>query len=86
MGSDDVLKTAKKRFKALLARRSRLRRRVQAVEMDLFKHETAYLEMAQGSPLTRTVEYYVSNRAEKKKHGIDDRARIFGRDFPRPSK
>lgn len=82
----DTLQTAKRRFRALLTRRKKLRKRVLAVENELFKHETAYLEIAQGSPLTRTVEYYVSNRTEKKKHAIDDKMRIFSRDFPRPSR
>lgn len=70
------------RFKSLLSRRRKIKRQIAALEKDVFKYETLYLELTQGSPLTRNVEYYVSNRTEKKKYTVDDRARMFSKNFP----
>ncbi|AHL30168.1 subunit NuA4 of histone acetyltransferase [Encephalitozoon intestinalis ATCC 50506] len=83
MNIEDTSLDAKKRFKALLAKRKKLRKQIRTIEREMFRHETVYLEMTQGSPLTKNVEYYVSNRAEKKKYNVDDKMRIFNKNFPR---
>ncbi|AHL28976.1 histone acetyltransferase subunit NuA4-like protein [Encephalitozoon hellem ATCC 50504] len=83
MSTEDVSQDIGKRFKSLLSKRKKLRKQIQSIEKEMFKYETVYLEMTQGSPLTRNVEYYVSNRTDKKKHNVDDRMRIFNKNFPR---
>ncbi|CCI73995.1 ECU11_0585 [Encephalitozoon cuniculi GB-M1] len=83
MKTEDAGQGTGKKFKTLLAKRKKLSRQIKAIEKDMFRHETVYLEMTQGSPLTRNVDYYVSNRTEKKKHSVDDKMRMFSRGFPR---
>ncbi|KAG5858680.1 hypothetical protein KMI_12g18430 [Encephalitozoon hellem] len=83
MSTENVSRDIGKRFKSLLSKRKKLRKQIQSIEKEMFKYETVYLEMTQGSPLTRNVEYYVSNRTDKKKHNVDDRMRIFNKNFPR---
>lgn len=70
------------RFRASLAKRKEIRRDIAALDKEIFKYETLYLEMTQGSSLLKNVEYYVSNRTDKKKHAVDDKARIFSSGFP----
>lgn len=76
------LKENKERLRSCLARRRKIRKQIVMLEKEMFKYETLYLELTQGFPLTKSVEYYVNNRTEKKKYVIDDKARIFNRNFP----
>lgn len=83
MSAEDISQNVRKRFKSLLSKRKKLRKEIQKIEKEMFKYETVYLEISQGSPLTRNVEYYVSNRVDKKKHHVDDKMRIFNKSFPK---
>ncbi|KAH9410585.1 hypothetical protein HK407_12g17160 [Ordospora pajunii] len=85
--TNDANTTAEKRkFRGLLAKKKRLKKEIFAIEKEIFRIETAYLEMTQGAPLTKNVDYYTSNRVDKKKPCVDDRMRMFNRNFPMPNK
>ncbi|TBU17718.1 subunit NuA4 of histone acetyltransferase [Ordospora colligata] len=78
--------TEKRKFRSLLAKKKRLKKEIFAIEKELFKTETAHLEMTQGAPITKNVDYYTSNRIDKKKSAVDDKMRMFNRNFPMPNK
>jgi hypothetical protein len=73
---------SKLKLKSALAKKTGLEKEVAAYEKEMFKYETMYLELTQGSPLTKTVEHYVNPRSDKKKHIVDDKMRMFCKNFP----
>jgi hypothetical protein len=74
------------RLKSALLRKRMLEKEIAAYEKEMFKYETMYLELTQGSPLTKTVEYYVNTRTDKKRYVVDDKMRMFCRSFPSSGK
>ncbi|WUR02295.1 uncharacterized protein VNE69_01233 [Vairimorpha necatrix] len=70
-------------LKFKVAKKSNLLERKEKLLSDLFKYETLYLETAQGMPLTKTSEFYVNNRIEKKKYLVNDKDRIFSLEYPK---
>lgn len=67
----------------ILEERKATKRRQVELENQMFKLESAYLELAGGSPITKSIEYYLNNRVEKKKTVVDDSARIFATEYPK---
>lgn len=70
------------RLNKLFLRRENIRRELKKVEKEVFKYETLFLETTQGTPVTKTLDYYTSNRSERKKHHVRDTERIFSKDLP----
>lgn len=70
----------------LFLKRQNIQKELKKIERDIFKYETLLLETAQGAPVTKTLEYYSSNRSEKKKYSVRDSERIFSKDLPPVSK
>ncbi|KAL0265599.1 UNVERIFIED_CONTAM: hypothetical protein PYX00_011312 [Menopon gallinae] len=66
----------------LFLKRQSIQKELKRVEREIFKYETLLLETAQGTPVTKTLEYYSSNRSEKKKYSVRDSERIFSKDLP----
>lgn len=66
----------------LLLKRVNIRKEIRKVEKEIFKYETLLLETSQGSPVTKSLEYYSSNRTDRKKYNIKDSDRIFSKDIP----
>ncbi|KAM0688522.1 chromatin modification- protein eaf6 [Conglomerata obtusa] len=56
---------------------------IKAIEKEIFKYETIFLETAQGFPLTKTLDYYLNNRTAQKKNAIKDSDRIFSKNLPK---
>lgn len=71
------------KLKNLIKKRDDLKAKKSKILSDLFKCETQFLETTQGLPITKTSDYYVATRVEKKKYNLSDKDRIFSRDFPR---
>lgn len=72
----------KKALKMALEEREKLRYEMQRLDRNIFKYETMYLEMTKGYPLTKNSDYYLCGIAEKKKYTVDDKTRIFSREYP----
>lgn len=70
----------------LFLKRQNIQRELKKIEREIFKYETLLLETAQGAPVTKTLDYYSSNRTEKRKYSIKDSERIFSKDLPPISK
>ncbi|KAK6090845.1 hypothetical protein P3W45_000090 [Vairimorpha bombi] len=70
-------------LKSLIKKKSELLEKKNRLVSDLFKYETLYLETAQGLPISQTSEYYTNNRVEKKKYIINDKDRIFSKEYPK---
>lgn len=66
----------------LLLRRSNIKKEIKKVEKEIFKYETLLLETSQGSPVTKSLDYYSTNRTERKKYTIKDSDRIFSKNIP----
>lgn len=71
------------KLKNLIKKRDDLKTKKSKILSDLFKLETQFLETTQGLPITKTSDYYVTTRVEKKKYNITDKDRIFSRDYPK---
>lgn len=78
----DSRNTAK--LDALLEERKQVKYEMVRLENNMFKLESAYQDLVYGAPITRSIEYYLNNKIEKKKVPIQDSLRIFATDFPRP--
>lgn len=80
--NEDQLSLVRKLF----LKRQNIQRELKKIEREIFKYETLLLETTQGAPVTKTLDYYSSNRSEKKKYSIRDSERIFSKDLPPISK
>ena len=67
----------------ILEERKAAKRRQVELENQMFKLESAYLELTAGSSITTSIEYYLNNRSEKKKAVLDDTARVFATEYPK---
>lgn len=77
------LKKNLEKISELLKKKKEIEKEKQQVVSDLFKYETLYLDMTQGLPLTKTSEFYVNSRVEKKKISITEKDRIFSIEYPK---
>ncbi|KAI4291706.1 hypothetical protein PAPHI01_0980 [Pancytospora philotis] len=68
----------------LLQERRRLKTEIVTLENDIFKLEGSYQEMVSGTPITKSIEYYLNNKVERKKTPVVDAQRVFSTDFPKP--
>lgn len=73
-----------KKLDKLLEEARTAKSRTNELENRMFKLETKYIEITNGSPITKNIEFYLNNKAEKKRTSIDDSARIFAVDHPKP--
>ena len=55
------------KIKDLVAKRNEIKIKIHSKEMEIFKLENKYLELAQGQSLLRTLEFYIHSKPEKKK-------------------
>lgn len=67
----------------LLQQRRKLRNELKVLEKNIFKYETVFLEITQGTPMTKSLEYYSTNKSERKKYVVKDNERMFSRDHPK---
>lgn len=72
---------AEKFLDEMIKQKRQLEREIEKIENEIFKYETGLLEISQEYPITKGLEYYLSNRPEKKKHVIKDEDRIFSNNF-----
>lgn len=66
----------------LLDDRNSIRRRMTVLENRLFKIESRYINITAGSPIIRSIEYYVNGKLEKKKTDGSEDIRMFAMDYP----
>ena len=67
----------------LIAEQSKQFREMRTLETQLFKIENYYMELAGETPITRSIEYYLNMRIDKKKPHHDENRRIFATNYPR---
>lgn len=85
MSKKEKLQKKLELLRKLVQRKSELLTKKNKIIADLFKYETLYLENTQGLPITQTPEFYTNNRVEKKKYLINDKNRIFSKQYPKHS-
>lgn len=82
MGRRANLKKDLEKLEQFIKEKKDLENNKERILSDLYKHETLYLEITQGTPLIKTSEFYVNSRVEKKKVAITEKDRIFSIEYP----
>ncbi|TBT98013.1 hypothetical protein CWI37_1951p0010 [Hamiltosporidium tvaerminnensis] len=72
-----------KQLQQYIRKRKELQRSVCNYEKEIFRLETLFLDMTQGFPVTKNLDYYLNFKVEKKKGYNKDKDRIFSRNIPR---
>lgn len=67
----------------LVNKKKELEKELKNVNKEIYKYETIFLENSQGFPLTKTLDYYLSNKAVHKKVVVKDSDRIFSKNIPK---
>ncbi|KAI5169547.1 hypothetical protein PAEPH01_0801 [Pancytospora epiphaga] len=70
-------------FNKLLKQRRETMFKAVDIENRIFKLESAYQQLSAGMPITRNIEFYLSNKVEKKKIGPGDLQMLFSTEYPR---
>lgn len=71
-----------KKIEEMIKERSALKNEVSRLESKIFKVENEYLELTQGCPLLRNLEFYIHAKPEKKRANIEEDDRVFSTSFP----
>lgn len=71
------------RVSELIGRKKALLDRKDELEKQIYKLETEYLEMGQGTPITTSLDAYLGTRGEKKKYTVNAKDRIFSTLLPK---
>ncbi|KCZ73923.1 hypothetical protein H311_05110 [Anncaliia algerae PRA109] len=66
----------------LLLKRKDIKEELKRIEKDVFRYETISLDVSQGSSVMKSLEFYSSNKSDKKKYLVKDSDRIFSKDLP----
>ena len=66
----------------LFLKRKDIKNELRKIEKEIFRYETLCLDTSQGNPVIKSLDFYCSNRAERKKYQIKDSDRIFSKDLP----
>lgn len=78
--------SSQQKLKLLIYKKKELEKRIRLLDDDIFKYESAFLELSQGSPITQTIESFINSRIDKKKYNVNDGDRIFSKNFPKSSR
>ncbi|RVD93455.1 subunit 4 of histone acetyltransferase [Tubulinosema ratisbonensis] len=70
----------------LFLKRKDIKEELKRIEKDIFRNETICLDVSQGSSVMKSLEFYSSNRSDRKKYVIQDSDRIFSKDLPQINK
>ena len=76
-------KNHRKKLEKLIEKRNDLKKEMEKVENEMFRLESCYFELTQGTPITNNLDFYIYNKTEKKKSANDSFKRIFGTEFPK---
>lgn len=66
----------------LFLKRRDIKEELKRIEKDVFRNETICLDISQGSSVMKSLEFYSSNRSDRKKYIVKDTDRIFSKDLP----
>jgi len=75
-------KESNKKIKELLKELEETQKDIKTVENTIFRLESAYLWNTNETPITKTLDYYLNNKMEKRKVCIKYKERVFSKDCP----
>jgi hypothetical protein len=81
--SEEDKEILERKLKHYLLKKKDIEKQIKKIEKEIFKYETVFLETTQGFPLTKSLDYYLNFRVDKKKTGIKDSDRIFSKNIPK---
>ncbi|KAI5148606.1 hypothetical protein ENBRE01_0421 [Enteropsectra breve] len=61
----------------LICERDKYEQEIVRLENLLFRQESALLDLANGTPLTKSLDFYLNNKIDKKRTVFTDEERIF---------
>ncbi len=70
------------RINKLLYERDKIQYQINEIDNKLFKIESYYFEFTSSFPITKTIEFYLKNKVEKKKTNLFEEEKIYSTDYP----